>query len=317
MNPLMRSCVLLALLASADGSLSVPNPSQRGAARPANLQTAAGHGRINPELEPVSDHKFFKADYPDDRRPHRYHDFGYPYPTVQDSEDYDKDYVEDKNDDGGYWKAQMRYDELKNKLTKEKDDLKRALAKEQEEERELQEALDALAAAERAAKDAEAARKLAAPGVNELKGLKKEIDINADEVEGEVTDLEACKKQLMEARKKLKVLLEEKAVREKEKKERLAAEKAAEEAEIVAQQKEEEAEKKVKEEDKEHEVALKSYKEELEDVKRAEAALEEAAVTLRKFRHPDPDGGVYEVKSGAAALTAKSLLATLLLSMLY
>merc|ERR1719298_353246 len=87
--------------------------------------------KIEPELDPESDKKFFGKDYPDDRRaptiPH--HKFSHPYPTVQDSERYDKDYVEDSNDDGGYWKAQMRYDVAKTKLVKAKEGLASALAK--------------------------------------------------------------------------------------------------------------------------------------------------------------------------------------------
>jgi len=99
-----------------------------------------GKEAITPELEPVSDSKFFKKDYPDDNRPGPYNHFGYPYPTVQDSDHYDKDYVEDRNDDGGYWKAQMEYDNIRNKLTKEKEQLRRALAKEKEEMAELEKA---------------------------------------------------------------------------------------------------------------------------------------------------------------------------------
>merc|ERR1719379_2454677 len=80
----------------------------------ATAAAAENRHRINPELKPESHEKFFKKDYPDDRRPAVYHKFDYPYPTVQDSEDFDKDYTEDKNDDGGYWKTQMDYDKLKN-----------------------------------------------------------------------------------------------------------------------------------------------------------------------------------------------------------
>merc|ERR1719271_2014027 len=97
---------------------------------------------ITPELDPISDTKFFKKDYPDDYRPGPYNHFGYPYPTVQDSDHYDKDYVEDKNDDGGYWKAQMEYDGIRNKLTKEKEQLRKALAKEKEEMDELKKAVE-------------------------------------------------------------------------------------------------------------------------------------------------------------------------------
>merc|ERR1719321_2397542 len=117
-----------------------------------------GHLRINPELEPTSDKKFFGKDYPDDRRPlpiHEHKMFNHPYPTVQDSDRYDKDYVKDENDDGGYWKAQMEYDALKNKLAKEKKEMAAALAKEHEEQKEMDKAKAAEDAAEKAAKAAE------------------------------------------------------------------------------------------------------------------------------------------------------------------
>jgi len=320
-SEMMRVCVLVLALALVNASLhgAVPKPSNL---RPANLQAAAvvHEKRITPELDPVSDHKFFKADYPDDRRPQRYHDFGYPYPTVQDSEDYDKDYVEDKNDDGGYWTAQMHYDALKNKLFKEKDELKRALIKEQEEEREFQKAVDDEAAAEKKSKAAEAHEndmdKKHDEAIDALENTKKKIDGSADHVEGEVTDLESCKKQLLAARKKLKSLLEEKAQAEKDRLAREAAAANAEQKEAAGWKKVDELEKKVKEEKKEHESSLKSYAEELEDVKKAEAALEKAATDLRKFRHADPDGGVYETKSGAAGLTGASALVLAVASML-
>merc|ERR1719463_986172 len=85
--------------------------------------------KIEPDLDPESDKKFFGKDYPDDNRPPVMHKFSHPYPTVQDSEHYDKDYVEDSNDDGGYWSAQMRYDAAKNNLMKQKVELEEALKK--------------------------------------------------------------------------------------------------------------------------------------------------------------------------------------------
>ena len=42
-------------------------------------------------------------------------------------DDRDRSDVQDKaHDDGGYWLAQMKYDELKNKLGKEQDELSKA-----------------------------------------------------------------------------------------------------------------------------------------------------------------------------------------------
>merc|ERR1719240_1108155 len=118
--------------------------------------------RINPELDPTSDKKFFGKDYPDDVRPPVHHHFDHPYPTVQDSERYDKDYVKDENDDGGYWKAQMEYDALKNKLAKEKKEMAAALAKETEEQKEMEKAKSAEDDAEKAAEAAEKSEDAAA-----------------------------------------------------------------------------------------------------------------------------------------------------------
>jgi hypothetical protein len=93
---------------------------------------------ISPELEPPSDKTFFKKDYPHDKRPvaDPFH-FKHPYPVVQDSGDFDRDYVKDENSDNGNWKAQETYDKLRAKLAKEKRDLAVALEKKHREEEEL------------------------------------------------------------------------------------------------------------------------------------------------------------------------------------
>merc|ERR1719217_935384 len=175
---------------------------------------ATGRSRIVPELEPVSDKKFMKSDLPDDRRPRVYHKFQYPYPIVDDSEDYDADYVEDKNDDGGYWSAQMKYDALKNKLTKEVDELKDALRNLQRKKLVLDQISKREAEAEKKAEAAEAAEKDADAhhddATGKLKAAKKGVDGAADGVDDKTMTLEECKKQLQEAREKLKKLLAEK-----------------------------------------------------------------------------------------------------------
>merc|ERR1719161_116395 len=88
---------------------------------------------IEPELEPKSDKKFFGDDYPADERPPVIARFSHPYPAVQDSEDYDVDYVKDENSDRGEWWAQMEYDRLKNAYAKQLRDVEEARAKEKEE----------------------------------------------------------------------------------------------------------------------------------------------------------------------------------------
>jgi hypothetical protein len=86
---------------------------------------------ITPALEPKSHDKFFDHDYPDDHRPAApQHDWQYPYPIVQDSEDYDLDFVKDENSDGGEWKVQQEYDTLRGKLAKEQELLKAAKMRE-------------------------------------------------------------------------------------------------------------------------------------------------------------------------------------------
>merc|ERR1719272_2877724 len=81
--------------------------------RPRNREKASRAG-IHPGLDPVSDKKFYdgsRADYVTDLRPHKdapLH-FSHPFPEVQDSNDYDKDYVKDENGDSGEFAAQEKY----------------------------------------------------------------------------------------------------------------------------------------------------------------------------------------------------------------
>merc|ERR1719490_357995 len=88
------------------------------------------HGLISPKLDPESDKVFFDHDYPDNLRgkgklkP----EFGHPYPAVQDTNEFDRDYVKDENNDGGEWKAQMEYDLLRTKLSKAQDDMEKGKA---------------------------------------------------------------------------------------------------------------------------------------------------------------------------------------------
>jgi len=284
---------------------------------------ASATRKIEPELDPVSDKKFFTKDYPDDARGGPVmHKFGHPYPTVQDSDRYDKDYVEDSNDDNAYWSAQMRYDQAKMQLLKQKKELEEALKKLEKEEKDVDMAKAAEMAAEKKAEAKEAAQDASDKNHDESQAAvdksKTDVETGAEEVEKEVLDIEECKKQLAAARKKLEKLLAEKAEYERKEKERKEAEAAAEAARIAADKKEAELEKKITEEEGEHTEALKHYKDEMEDVKRVEKELNEAAERLRKFRRADPDGGVYEVKAKGAAWKSSGLsgLAAILLGSL-
>jgi len=123
-----------------------------------NLSLATA--KIEPDLDPVSHKKFFYKDYPDDMRPRvidalptepHIHKFGFPYPTVQDSDHYDKDYVEDANNDKGYWSAQMRYDTAKMKYLKQQKEVDKALALMKKEQVDVDKAIDAEKKAEKKA----------------------------------------------------------------------------------------------------------------------------------------------------------------------
>jgi len=269
-----------------------------------NAVAASQMRRINPELEPVSDKKFFKKDYPDDARPYPINHFSHPYPTVQDSDRYDKDYVKDENDDGGYWKAQMEYDRLKNKLAKEKKEMAQALVKETQEQKEFEKAKaaenDAEKAAEAAEKTEEDAETDRQKADAEHDTLKDHLDEATEEVENEVKDLEDCKKQLAEAKAKLKALLAEKEAKEKKKAEKDASEEGAEDKEKAAEKTAKELLKEYLDKKAAHENSDDLVAKERRDVAEAEAALLRSAEKLRKFRRADPDGGVYEVKSGAS-----------------
>jgi len=72
--------------------------------------------KVIPGEELTSDKKFLKDLTVDDRRSAGPLHFKHPYPTIQDSEDFDKDYVKDENTDNGEYKAQAEYDSLRHKI---------------------------------------------------------------------------------------------------------------------------------------------------------------------------------------------------------
>jgi hypothetical protein len=174
------------------------------------------HGRIHPGLEPVSDKKFFdgsRADYPTDGRPPANVDdhFSFPFPIVQDSHDYDKDYVKDENGDGGEWKAQSLYDKLRSGIGGAKAAAEKAKEDAVKEKNELDTKIlaekAAAAEAKKQEKKANEAAKEAAEAEAKAAAAKKAIDDSEIVVHKEVTDIEDCKKQLAEAKKRLEKLL--------------------------------------------------------------------------------------------------------------
>lgn len=288
------------------------------------------HQHISPELDPESHKKFFEKDYPDDKRPaasseHHKFDFKHPYPIVQDSEDFDKDYVKDENSDGGEWKAQMDYDSLRNKIREQARKVEEAKKKMDEEKKEW---LDAKKDEDNAENKSEHAEGSAEKAKTELEDAQDKLK-NADgaigdavgDVEKEMKDLEKCKKALEEARARLKKLLEEKVKRETVERKIVAEETDAEkQAGALAKDSKEGAkaggkyDSTVEKERAEHLAARKAYEKELQDVKDTEKALDEAARKLREFRHSgvDKDGGVYYEKSGSARAVLPAALALVL-----
>lgn len=150
---------------------------------------SVGHGslKIDPELDPKSDKKFFgppfPADYPSDTRPGGKPDFNYPFPHVQHSAKYDEDYIKDENTDNGEWKAQNDYDLAKARLARERQEMEAARLKEEQEKGEIDGAKDNLAKAMTRAEK-----------IKHLQGI----------VNDKMANLDNCQQQLEDARKALK-----------------------------------------------------------------------------------------------------------------
>jgi len=243
---------------------------------PARHALAAFRTHITPALNPVSDPRFFgptvgrRGDYSTDGRPTVETQFGYPFPKMQDTNDYEKDFVKDENDDDGSWAAQAEYDRLRAKLSKQK----AILAGENKED----------------ISDAD---------------ISDDIGKSTGEVEADVKDLEDCKAKLAEAKEKLKQAIE--AV--KAAKDAYAAA-SAEEARVssmesTARAEEDKLEAEVAKNTQELEDAKAQAKKAKENVAKLEDELEAAAKKVQRFRNPDPDGGVTR-RSGAQAGAALS-----------
>jgi len=119
-------------------------------------------GLISPKLDPESDKVFFGNDYPDNQTPKGQlkPEFKHPYPSLQDWDHYDKDYVKDENVDNGEWKAQMDYDLLRTKVTKDKDELEKLKTAEKALQEDLEKArADEVAAAKKAEEASDRAAK--------------------------------------------------------------------------------------------------------------------------------------------------------------
>lgn len=270
---------------------------------------------IAPKLDPVSDPKFFgpnledgkrvKGEYSTDGRPGVDDHFGYPFPAMQDTRDYDKDFVKDDNDDDGEWKANNRYDAIRVKLGKAKAEAEKAerdVAREQEELAESKEAEETKEAqAEEYGRAAEDARAAKAAAERKSQVANQTIEEAERLVAREVGTFEDCKQQLAKARQHLEALMAEKDSREAEK-----AQAGADE--VAAERDDEILERRVARERAGYDSANGEAKVTAEDVKKTEAELEAAAKKLRRFRRSDngldQDGGVYGGYRSSAATPA-------------
>lgn len=283
-------------------------------------EQAESPDEISPTLSPKSDKKFFGRDYPDDLRPGRIHKFDHPFPTVQDSDDYDTDFVKDENNEKGEGAAQMDYDILKTKLHKMKAALSPLKKKMEEEKKEWLDAVEREKAAEAASNAAEKNAADAQSALGEV-GDVSGVSGASEEVEDETSDLKKCEKELAKVKAELKKLMEK--LKEAEEKADAAAADAdaAEDASEAAEKKEAEWEEKVKKEKQEVAKAKAAYEKKLAEFKELEKQLDVAAQKLSKIRmKAGCSGGVINencrlatVEHSASRFTALPSMACLLL----
>merc|ERR1719510_1407187 len=224
----MKSAVALHLLLAFHKSVVLVLGAVKGHTSNNGLHRATP---VNPKLDPDSHDLFFGKDYPDDKdaSKHKKPNFGHPYPALQDTSDYDKDYVKDENRDDGEWKAQMTYDLLRTKIAKTNEEYKKAKENEEDIRSQVDNAQKNEATAADATRDAEtraakakeaveraqeAQRRLLAEGASgsgegdkEAKKAQEEVDSAMDKVKKEIKDLEGCRAELEAARQELKELL--------------------------------------------------------------------------------------------------------------
>mmetsp|Transcript_18729 Transcript_18729/g.43536 ORF Transcript_18729/g.43536 Transcript_18729/m.43536 type:complete len:315 (-) Transcript_18729:51-995(-) len=253
-----------------------------------------GEPALKPELEsPKSHNKFFKKDYPDDASPHPGpYKWEHPFPVVQASKDYDKDFVKDENNDHGEWAAQMEYDRLRNKVRDDKDKLAKAKGTEDDREKTLKTIKEKEEAAEKEAEAKEAAEKEKDGKLKEEDDRKhkkeeeemKNVADGAKTVAKEVKSLEECEEELRKAKKKLQELMKEAGADEKAEEEAEKEAQAASMAQKAAEEYEKKMEKEESEEESEHTEAYKTWEEKQEAVEKMEKEMNEAEATLKRIR---------------------------------
>eukprot|EP00929_Paragymnodinium_shiwhaense_P033451 TRINITY_DN1836_c0_g2_i3.p1 TRINITY_DN1836_c0_g2~~TRINITY_DN1836_c0_g2_i3.p1 ORF type:complete len:308 (-),score=148.78 TRINITY_DN1836_c0_g2_i3:165-1088(-) len=269
---------------------------------------------IEPKLEPET-HKEWEKDYPIDVSHRTELGVKYPYPSVQASADYDKDYVKDENNnkmDKKTWDDQLKYakavsdaaedvDKLKNKL----DDLKKAADKAKSKEGEEEEELEAAQKKEKELEGKEATKVKQESSGN----VTDDVNATADQVDKEMSDLEECKKQLREAKEKLEKLNQEAAEAHEAEEKKEAIKEQAVTVDKDAQQQEEAAEKKLQQEKEALEKAEEHHKEEEKSLEEMEHDLKAAEEKLRSFRGGGSSKETEPARGAASSLAYSALAA--------
>lgn len=243
--------------------------------------TTASASLVNPPVT-QSTKKFLK-DLPADKRApagDHYH-FDHPYPAVQDTGDFDQDFVKDENADGGKWQAQMEYDLLRAKVHSAEKDLARLQKRFDKESTDVEKAKATWQLSQPETTDAESVVTKAQDALKtankDVESLQESIESQTADVEKEVKDLEECKKALEDAKQTLKDLKAQEAKRLEDNKDiEKGNEDAAEEAkktnaEEEKKEEEEEVKEKEEEEKKKKEVEEKKKKEEKEKEVKSQA----------------------------------------------
>jgi len=281
-----------------------------------------------------------KDTYPYDKRPkvdvlH----FKHPYPAVQDSDDFDKDFVKDENSDDGSYRAQSEYDRLRHKLVTEKADVAKALKAKDQAENELREAMKRKADAEehrkKLEKEAEEEKKrheekkkekkkgsvsgsagkpeaeeqkevvVAVPESVKIPGgvaAPARVDASVTDVKRAMDALDECKKELEEARQRLKGLMKELEAAKVQQAETEASMETATERVKSLEGGQAAADKASEKEKQEYLAAKKEYEEQQAVLEKMEADIKVAAEKVKALRDAaDADGGVYNTKKSGAA----------------
>jgi len=309
---------------------------------------------ISPPLEPKSSEKFFHKDYPSDKRPAvGALNFKHPYPVIQDSGEFDSDYVKDENSDNGHWAAQQEYDRLRHKLTHEKKQAAKALEKKQEEEKELEEIMKKHAQAakekdEAAAKKTE--KKPEEPEVRKSEGwcewfgrlLPKwwpfscptkfepalgEPDDRFTGVHGAIKDeekaidnLKDCESELAKAKAELEKMMKENEEAKKRQSEADAAVERANKEQLEAEKLARGLNETFNKEDAEHAAALAAYLKQKAFVDNLHVKLDAASAKVKAYRDaedngPGQNGGVYPTPGKSATISVRAPCTAILLLM--